>query len=94
MLGSRHGREDDAAFVDLHEVEAEERGDRRRRERAGDHRAQSAEPVELREVARGRDGIVVDRRDSAPMLVAACAVSVQAGPRVHAASRRGAGSGG
>jgi hypothetical protein len=66
--------EDRAAGLDLDELEAEQRRDRRRRELAGDHCAQRAEPVELREVPRGLDGVVLDRG--------------------HAASRRGAGSGG
>jgi hypothetical protein len=57
--------EDRAGWLDLDEVEAEQGRDRRRRELAGDHRAQGAEPVELREVARGVDGVVLDRRHAA-----------------------------
>jgi hypothetical protein len=74
MLFAGLDREHGAALVDLDEVEAEQGGDGRRRELAGDHRAQRGEAVELREVAGGLDWIVLDRG--------------------HAASRRGAGSGG
>jgi L-aminopeptidase/D-esterase-like protein len=94
MVRARLGREDDAARLDLDELEAEQDRDRRRRELAGDHRAHRGEAVELRQVARSLDGIVLDRRDGAPMLVAPSPISVDAGPRVHAASRRGLGSGG
>jgi hypothetical protein len=52
--------EDRRGRARLDELEAEQGRDRRRRE-AGDHRPQRAEPVELREVPRGLDGVVLDR---------------------------------
>jgi hypothetical protein len=65
VLGAGLDREDDAALLDLHGLESEQHADRRRRDLAGEDRAQRAEPVELCEPLRRLDGIVVDRGHAA-----------------------------
>jgi hypothetical protein len=85
--------EDDAALVDLDGLEAEQHADRGLRQLAGQDRSQRAQAVELRELARRLDRVVVDRRAGAQLLVAKRSCSVEARPRSHAASRSGAGSG-
>jgi hypothetical protein len=65
MLIAGNRGEDDVSGLDLDELEAEQRGDRRRRELAGDHSAHRGQAVELRKAEGGLDRIVVDRRHAA-----------------------------
>jgi hypothetical protein len=65
MLGAGLDREHDPALLDLHGLESEQHADRRRRDLAGEDRAQRAEPVELGEPLGGLDGVVVESRHAA-----------------------------